>query len=118
MLLSSQAAEILMSVRPEAASPDDFVFPSPRSHKAMAIDAPRKKLRDVTCEPNTMPGCRRTFSAWCEENLIHTSLSARALAHVPDSKVVRAYQRSDLLEQRRPVMQQWADAILMLAPEI
>ncbi len=116
--LSSQAAEILMSVRPEAASPDDFVFPSPRSHKAMAIDAPRKMLRDVTGEDYTMHGCRSTFRDWCEENLIHTSLSERALAHVPDSKVVRAYQRSDLLEQRRPVMQQWADAILMLAPEI
>src|SRR5262249_21216682 len=31
-----------------------------------------------------------------------------ALAHVPASKVVAAYQRSDLLEQRRGLMGQWA----------
>ena len=35
-----------------------------------------------------------------------------ALAHARGDKVVQAYQRPDLLEQRRPTMQQWADATL------
>lgn len=31
--------------------------------------------------------------------------------HTTGNAVVQAYQRSDLLEQRREVMQQWADAV-------
>lgn len=52
----------------------------------------------------TVHGFRSTFRDWCEENFIHKALAERALAHVPQSKVVRAYQRSDLLEQRRPAI--------------
>lgn len=113
--LSDQAMQILESVRPDNPAPEDLVFLSPRTLRRMAIDSPRKMLRDVTGEDYTMHGCRSTFRDWCEENLVHSSLSERALAHTPDSKVVRAYQRSDLLEQRRPLMQQWADAILSKA---
>lgn len=34
-----------------------------------------------------------------------------ALAHVDKNEVRRAYNRSDYLEQRRPMMQWWADFI-------
>jgi len=35
-----------------------------------------------------------------------------ALAHVDKNEVRRAYNRSDYLEQRRPMMQCWADFIM------
>lgn len=110
--LSDQAMRILEAVRPDAPEPDALVFPAPTSGKRMAVDTPRVMLRKMTGTTYTMHGMRSTFRDWCEENLIHQSLAERALSHVPASKVVRAYQRSDLLEQRRPVMQQWADAII------
>lgn len=110
--LSAQALDILRRMRPENPSPGSLVFPSPISGKKMAIDSLRQCLRMATHTDVTMHGMRSTFRDWCEENFIHQSLAERALSHVPSSKVVRAYQRSDLLEQRRPVMQQWADAIL------
>ena len=31
--------------------------------------------------------------------------------HKTENEVAQAYQRSDLLEQRRPLMQAWADAL-------
>jgi hypothetical protein len=33
------------------------------------------------------------------------------LGHVAGSKVVRAYRRSDFLEQRRALMERWADHV-------
>lgn len=110
--ISRQAEEILESIKPESYTNEALVFPSPITGRRMSIDTLRQCLRLATHSDVTMHGCRSTFRDWCEENLVHSSLSERSLAHTPDSKVVRAYQRSDLLEQRRSVMQQWADAIL------
>jgi hypothetical protein len=41
-------------------------------------------------------------------------LAARALAHTVANKVEAAYHRTDLLEQRRPMMETWARYILPL----
>lgn len=60
----------------------------------------------------TMHGCRSTFRDWCEETGQNWSAAEKALMHETGSKVVRAYQRSDLLDIRRELMQQWADAVL------
>ena len=38
-------------------------------------------------------------------------VTAAALAHTAGSAVVAAYQRSSMLELRRPVLQKWADFI-------
>jgi len=35
----------------------------------------------------------------------------RQLAHTPKSKIVRAYDRAEFLEDRRKMMQEWADYI-------
>ncbi len=78
----------------------------------MSIDTPRQMLRKLSGTAYTMHGFRSTFRDWGEENFIHEALLEKALSHSQKSKTVRAYQRSDLLEQRRPIMQQWADAIL------
>ena len=39
------------------------------------------------------------------------SLAEAALAHVAGSSVVQAYQRSSMLERRRPLMQSWASYV-------
>ena len=60
----------------------------------------------------TMHGCRSTFSDWCTENGWSEVLREKSLMHATGNEVAQAYQRSDLLEQRRPLMQAWADALL------
>ncbi|EKE5340923.1 hypothetical protein ACEPDP_005613, partial [Escherichia coli] len=39
-------------------------------------------------------------------------LAERALAHTLKNKVEAAYHRTDLLEQRVPMMQAWADYVM------
>ena len=59
--------------------------------------------------PYTIHGMRSTFSDWCAENGKDPILREKSLCHATDNAVGQAYQRSDLLEQRRPLMQEWAD---------
>lgn len=111
--LSRQAVELLQAQREVVPKKCQLVFPSPmKDGGRMSVDTPRLIIQKITKADYTMHGFRSTFRDWCEENFVHPSLSERALAHVQGDKVVAAYQRSDLLEQRRPMMQQWADAVM------
>lgn len=60
----------------------------------------------------SMHGIRSTFSSWAAESGIDFELRERCLMHKTENRVAQVYQRSDLLEQRREVMQRWADVIL------
>ena len=80
--------------------------------KVISEDSPRLKIINILQKTVTMHGCRSTFRDWCAENGIDRVLAEKSLMHKTGSEVEQAYQRSDLLEQRRPVMQQWADALL------
>lgn len=94
----------------EMAKGDDFIFVS--KYGVIAADSPRLKLIDIIKSPVTMHGCRSTFRDWCAENNIDRVLAEKSLMHVTGTEVEQAYQRSDLLEQRRPVMQAWADFLM------
>jgi hypothetical protein len=59
---------------------------------------------------------RSVFRDWCAANQINRDLAEKSLMHTTGSEVEQAYQRSDLLELRRDVMQRWglefSDSIL------
>ena len=59
-----------------------------------------------------MHGFRTTFRSWGADQGVDRELAEHALSHQVGSAVERAYQRSDLLERRRAVMQAWADFVL------
>ena len=55
-------------------------------------------------------GLRSTFRDWVADNRrADRDLAEAALSHVLDNETEAAYQRSDFLEQRRELMQAWAD---------
>jgi integrase len=56
----------------------------------------------------TTHGFRSTFSTWCAETNRDHRLCETSLAHVVGSAVERSYQRSDLLDKRRVLMEEWA----------
>ena len=58
----------------------------------------------------TIHGFRSSLRDWCGENGKPRELAEAALAHAVGG-VEGAYFRSDLLEQRRELMQAWADEI-------
>jgi integrase len=58
----------------------------------------------------TAHGFRSTFRTWAaEQTNFARELAEAALAHVVGDKVEQAYQRGDLFEKRRRLMQSWSD---------
>lgn len=58
-------------------------------------------------------GWRATFSTICNElKLANRALIDMALAHTPKDKVEAAYNRAELLDQRRDLFQRWADLLM------
>lgn len=65
----------------------------------------------------TTHGFRATFSTWCADNGKDPYVRELCLCHKVDNAVAAAYQRSNLLEQRRQLLQEWADYVTsQLAP--
>lgn len=105
--LSRQSCKLLQSIEQKT----EFVFGNPRTGKAINQQTPRVLLIRYLGRPVTMHGCRSTFRDWCAENEIDHAVAEKCLMHVVGNEVVQAYQRSDLFDQRKAVMQQWADVI-------
>ena len=88
----------------------DMVFPSARGRGAVQGAILRALLSDLNV-PGTLHGMRSSFRSWCAESGVDRSVAEAALAHVVGG-VEGAYQRSDLLEARRGLMQRWADYVM------
>ena len=115
--LSDQAIQILQQLRVDKSN-NDLVFPSPQAGQVltdMALTAILRKANAKSDTPNrvaTAHGFRSSFRDWASENEYPEHLAESALAHQIKNSVVRAYHRTDLLEQRRTMMQDWADYII------
>jgi integrase len=78
----------------------------PLSNMAMAELLKHRAAPEIA----TVHGFRSTFDQWASE-VAHAEREVidRSLAHVVKSKTEAAYNRADLLDRRRPLMQQWAE---------
>ncbi len=106
--LSAAAIAVLRSV--EGLHPV-IVFPSPDlrgeplSNNAMLALLDRMGRGDVTVH-----GMRSTFRDWvAEETSFPRELAEKALAHTIGDETERAYQRGELLNKRRKLMDAWAN---------
>ena len=59
----------------------------------------------------TVHGFRASARSWMADQGVQFEVAEAALAHTVGTAVVAAYQRSSMLELRRPVLQRWADFI-------
>lgn len=113
--LSDRAIEILKN---QQGRHENLVFPSPRDQKELSDMVLTSFLRRVKAKSDTADryatahGFRSSFRDWCSEHGYARDLAERALAHMVQNKVEAAYHRTDLLEQRRPLMEAWARFIL------
>ena len=106
--LSPRALEILAEARtlPGAAS-SELVFPS-RQRKPISESAFVHAL-DRNGIESTAHGFRSSFRVWAAERTnIPREVCEAALAHTIKDKAEAAYQRSDLFERRRELMNRWA----------
>lgn len=111
--LSPRALEILRFMASERDG-SSYVFKS-RKGGVLSDMTLTKILRDAAIPSDTpgrtatVHGFRSTFRDWASENGRPRDLAERALAHTIKNAAEAAYHRTDLLDQRRPMMVQWAD---------
>jgi integrase len=85
----------------------DFLFPGQRGQ--MGPTAMHDTLRRRMKFRLTVHGFRSTFASWAAEQTAYPyEVREMALAHNVGSAVERAYQRSDLFDRRRGLMEDWA----------
>ena len=102
---SGRALAILNEAR-ELADSTGLIFPSATGR--MLSDSTRSKLLRES-EVDAVPhGFRSSFRDWCGDTGVDPEVAEASLAQVVKNQVEAAYARSDSLERRRTVMQQWA----------
>ncbi|MEI6560265.1 MAG: site-specific integrase, partial [Rhodospirillaceae bacterium] len=90
----------------------DFVFPGQRSDRPLSNMGMTMTLRRMTIKV-TPHGFRSTFRTWVAERTAYPhEVAEAALAHTQGDKVVAAYQRGDLFDKRRRLMDEWADFVV------
>jgi integrase len=87
----------------------DLVFFGHARGRSVADTTINALLRRLGHHEITVHGFRSCFRDWAADTGKQGDLAEAALAHVVGNAVARAYQRSDLLEARRSLMQAWAD---------
>ena len=111
--LSTGALDVLERAR-ALSGESALVFPS-RSGGPLAVNAPGRVLRGAGVD-STLHGFRSSARSWMAESGVPAEVAEACLAHVPRSRVVQAYQRSDLLERRAEVLQAWCEYISSAVP--
>jgi integrase len=106
--LSDEALAVISEVRRHAR--DGFLFPSVR--KGVISDATMSRLmqrRGMDARPH---GFRSSLRTWIAETTEAPHEVAEAmLAHITGNKVERSYRRTDFLEQRRVLLDRWAEHV-------
>lgn len=104
--LSNETQRIIDLARPYER--DGYLFPSVR--KGVISDATMSRMmerRGLAARPH---GFRTSLRTWlAEETTAPHEVAEAVLAHAADSKIVRTYRRTDFLDQRRPLMERWAE---------
>lgn len=109
--LSKRAIDILRS---QEGFHRELVFPSPRKQEELSDMVLTSFLRRVKAKSDTpgrfatAHGFRSSFRDWCSENGYSRDLAERSLAHAVQNKVEAAYHRTDLLDQRRGLIEAWS----------
>jgi integrase len=113
--LSDEALDILEVMK--KARDGEFVFPGRKVGSRPASNSMLFVLAELGRSDITVHGFRSTFRTWAAEQttyrqdiveiaLAHTTAAAKSAG--VDAELWRAYQRGDLLDQRRPLMRDWA----------
>lgn len=106
--LSKQALAVLETTPREG----EFMFPGAEEGAGLSNAAMSELLKGMGYEPKyaTVHGFRSSFRDWCGDMTSYPNEMAEiALSHTVSDKVEAAYRRSNMLERRRRMMQDWAN---------
>ncbi|MFC7292416.1 tyrosine-type recombinase/integrase [Hirschia litorea] len=109
MPLSVQSLEILDELKPLIRN--GLVFPNSRGTKVVSENIFSKYMRvdrGLTVVPH---GFRSSFRTWALDNGHDRVIAEMCMAHKVFGEVEGAYIKSDALEKRRELMQEWSDYV-------
>lgn len=101
--------EMLAIIEPLKAMGCELVFEGQKRHQPLSNMSMLMLLRRMKVEGVTVHGFRSTFRDWAAEVAnAPREVAEKSLAHTVGSDVERAYARSDLLEKRRILLNDWS----------
>ena len=102
------AAAMAVIAQQAAVRHSDWIFPGMREGRPIYSGAMLALLREMGCSV-TVHGFRSSFAVWAEEKTAFAeAIREMALAHSVGSAVEQAYRRSELLDLRRALAEEWA----------
>lgn len=105
--------EMLAIIEPLKEMRSDYVFEGQKRHKPLSNMSMLMLLRRMNVEGVTVHGFRSTFRDWASEVAnAPREVAEKSLAHSVGTDVERAYARSDLLEKRRTLMNNWSQFVV------
>ena len=106
--LSDEALRVIEAARPFAVGRHVFIGRQGKPISDMTLSMLMKR-RGMEARPH---GFRSSFRTWCAEATdTPREIAETALAHVSGGRVELSYRRTDYLEQRRELMERWADHV-------
>lgn len=113
--LSTQAMRILEKMKALTGG-EQYVFQSDvKANSSLSPQTPNRAIKTMAGGKYegklTAHGMRAIASTYLNEQLVNFDVVEACLAHTIADTTRKAYNRSDYLEQRRTVMQQWGDYV-------
>jgi integrase len=103
----SDAALAILRAQETAQGKNPFVFPGGRPRQPLSAMAMAMLLRRIGVAA-TVHGFRSSFRMWAGDVAhIPFEVAEQCLAHAIGNETSQSYNRGDMLERRRPVMQSW-----------
>jgi integrase len=111
--LSDRAMELLKRQQERSTAQNcavGFVFTGNRRDQSLAERTMYFLLRTMVPKGVTVHGFRSSFRGWCSKNkdFGDTEAVEKCLGHAVGNETRQAYDRDDLLDRRRPIMEAWA----------
>jgi integrase len=101
--LSKRALELASGTGP-------YLFPGRHPDKPIVGEMARWQLKQMGYGHVTVHGMRASFKTWAAERTrFERHVVEAALAHTNGDKIEAAYQRGDMMEKRRALMDAWAE---------
>ncbi len=109
--LSDQAMDLLRGLMVDGKPVGEYVFPARNRRGHLGTSAMLDLLdRMEWSDRTTTHGIRSAFKTWATERTNYPrEVVELCLSHVQGDPLERAYQRGDIIEKRRQLMQSWAD---------
>ena len=109
--LSEQAIDLLRGLLIDGKPASEYIFPSHNRRDHLGRNAMLSLLTRIGwVDRTTTHGIRAAFKTWATERTNYPrEVVELCLSHVQGDPLEHAYQRGDILEKRRLLMQEWAD---------